>query len=117
MDTSENTILPANDDERQKVRLLDYIMGYFPDAQIAKAIHSYNANIKHNGEEGMTWASDKSVGDGNQIMRHLIDFKEAHDRGNHEEALYHVTAIAWRGDELLQRYIKQLPPFFEQTQA
>lgn len=110
---SNNKIIPIEDSERQKVRPLDYYF-YFPNAQILKSIHSYNANIKHTGEEGMTWASDKSIGDGNQIMRHLIDWQEAHNRGDYEEALYHVTAIAWRGDELLERYSQKMEPFFQQ---
>lgn len=108
---SKNKILPIDDTERQKVRLLDYIMGYFPRAQVLKAIHSYNSNLKHTGEEGMVWASEKSVGDGNQIIRHLMDFREALDRGDREEALYHVVAVGWRADELIERFDKKLPPF------
>ena len=108
---SKNKILPLDDTSRQEVRPLDYYMGYFPNAQVLKSIHSYKANLKHTGEIGMVWADDKSVGDGNQIMRHLIDWREAHDRGDYEEALYHATAIAWRGDELLERYSQKKPPF------
>lgn len=105
------SIIPIDDKERAKVRLLDYMMGYFPNAQVAKARHSYESNIKHNGGEGMEWAKDKSVGDGNQIMRHLVDGMEAWRNGDRDEALYHFTCLAWRGDELLERISNNMPPF------
>ena len=105
------SIIPEQDEDRAKVRLLDYMMGYFPNAQVAKARHSYESNIKHNGGEGMEWAKDKSVGDGNQIMRHLVDGMEAWRNGNQDEATYHFTCLAWRGDELLERMLNNMPPF------
>ena len=86
-------------------------MNYFPHAQVAKTRHSYASNIKHAGEEGMVWAKEKSVGDGNQIMRHLMDGFDALSRGDRKEAEYHFTCLAWRGDELLERLLTGAAPF------
>lgn len=107
----DKTLLPQDDAERQKCRLFDYYMNYFPNAQIAKSVHSYDSNLKHTGTEGMEWASNKSIGDGNQIMRHLVEAFEAHAKGDAKTAQYHLTCLAWRGDELLERYITKMEPF------
>ena len=108
---SRNTILPHDDSERNKARVLHYITRYFPRAHVAKAIHSYNSNLKHVGNEDMIWDVDASVGDGNQICRHLMDFEEAYQRGDREEAKYHLCAVAWRADELLERFSTNMEPF------
>lgn len=107
-----NTI-PTDDKERAKIRLLDYISNYFPHAHVAKARHSYESNLKHNGGEGMKWAKDKSIGDGNQIMRHIMDAMDAWKAGDKAEATYHLTCLAWRGDELLERMLTGMEPFNE----
>lgn len=104
-------LLPEDDGERQKARLADYFVKYFPHAQVAKSVHSYESNVKHNGGEGMEWAHTKSVGDGNQIMRHLIEGLHCYRAGNMGEARYHLTCLAWRGDELLERFLTRMPPF------
>ena len=108
---SKNTILPTDDASRQKVRLLGYFMNYFPTAQVAAARHSMESNIKHLGEPGMTWNSDASVGDGEQVQRHLFDAMEAWQRKDWNELYYHLTALKWRSDELLHRLITRMPPF------
>jgi len=59
----------------------------------------------------MVWDVDASIGDGNQICRHLIDFEEAYMRGDKEEAVYHLCAVAWRSDELLERFMTSMEPF------
>ena len=105
-----NTI-PTDDNERAKIRLLDYISNYFPNAHVAKARHSYESNLKHNGGEGMKWAKDKSIGDGNQILRHIIDAMDAWKAGDKADATYHLTCLAWRGDELLERMLTGMEPF------
>ena len=109
-----NTI-PTDDQERAKIRLFDYISNYFPHAHVAKARHSYESNIKHNGNEGMQWAKDKSIGDGNQILRHIMDAMDAWKAGDKAQATYHLTCLAWRGDELLERMLKGMEPFQDQA--
>lgn len=108
---AKTELLPEDDSERQQIRPFDYMMNYFPQAQLAKAKHSYEANIKHNGEEGMVWASDKSIGDGNQIIRHLMQAFDCHKNGDAKGAEYHLKCVAWRGDELFERYARKMEPF------
>lgn len=108
---SKNTILPTDDARRQKIWLLRYFMNYFPTAQVAAARHSMESNIKHLGKPGMDWASDKSVGDGEQIQRHLFDAMEAWKREDWNELYYHLTCLKWRADEFLHRLITRMPPF------
>jgi len=111
----EMNTIPTDDKERAKIRLLDYISNYFPHAHVAKARHSYESNLKHNGGEGMEWAKDKSVGDGNQILRHIMDAMDAWKAGDKAEATYHLTCLAWRGDELLERMLTGMEPFQDQA--
>ena len=105
--------LPTDDAERAKCIVGTYNTKYFPNALVAKARHSYANNMKHNGVDGGSarWAKDKSVGSLDRIQRHHIDFQDSLDRGDLEEALYHLSAAAWRSDELLERFITRIEPF------
>jgi hypothetical protein len=70
-------------------------IAYFPDA-IAYVSHvSHVANEQHNPGEPMRWAREKSIGVGNEIVRHLVD-----------KGLLHSGKLAWRALELLQREIE-----------
>lgn len=102
------SLLPQDDKERQKYRPLDFLM-YFPKAFLAKAKHSWESNEKHNPGEPMHWAKDKSLGDGNQVMRHLMEAMEALEIGDRDVAEYHLTATSWRADELLERFLDKTP--------
>lgn len=103
--------LPTDDTERAKYPLDDYD-NFFPNARREKARHAYESNVKHCGEgKPIKWASDKSVGDGNQIKRHLDDFSSALRDRDREEAIYHLRANSWRADELLERLLTNMPPF------
>jgi len=107
------SVLPTDDAERAECIVGTYNTKYFPNALVAKARHSYANNMKHNGEGGGSarWAKDKSIGSLDRIQRHHMDFQDALDRGDLEEARSHLTAAAWRGDELLERFITRIEPF------
>ena len=45
----------------------------------------------------MHWATEKSIGDGNEAVRHLME--------------QHFVAHAWRSMELCERYLTGMPPF------
>ena len=85
-------------------------MMYFPNAFLAKARHSWESNEKHNPGQPMHWSKDKSIGDGNQVMRHLIEAMEAMSCGDTHAAQYHLTATSWRADELLERFLAKNDP-------
>ena len=111
--TGTEHLLSSDDALRQQYRPLDWLLEYFPNAQLQCAKFSYDNNLKHTGEEGMVWQMEKSVGDGNQLSRHLLEGMHYAKTGNEKEALYHLTAVAWRGLELLERYMTEMEPFNE----
>ncbi len=77
------------------------VLDYFPDALLEVAYCSFIANEQHNPGEPMHWAKDKSIGRGDEIIRHLID------RGKTDsDGIRHSAKLAWRALELLQREIE-----------
>ena len=105
------TIFPKDDDERQKYPLAQTDL-FFPDADAAFSAMCLKNQQKHCPEsEGVTWAKDKSIGDGSQIRRHLLEFLVAIESEDWDTADKEIKSIDWRGRELHQRWIKKLPPF------
>jgi hypothetical protein len=90
-------IFPDDSAERLTYPVKTGLLDYFPRACAAVAHHSYVANDQHNPGEPMHWAKEKSVGTGDQIVRHVME-------GD-------LEACAWRALELLERKLTGLPPF------
>ena len=86
------TILPTDAAERKEYPVFTGLLQYFPRACAAVARHSYRSNEQHNPGEPMHWDPSKSVGDGNQIVRHLMEDD--------------LEACAWRALELLERKLR-----------
>jgi hypothetical protein len=86
--------------ERKKRRVFTGMLQYFPDACMEVGYISYIANEQHNPGQPMHWAKDKSIGEGDEIVRHLMD-QEVFDT----DGLRHRGKVAWRALELLQREI------------
>jgi hypothetical protein len=87
--------------ERKTYPMFEGAIAYFPDA-IAYVSHvSHVANEQHNPGEPMRWAREKSIGVGNEIVRHLVDKGKLDTDG-----LLHSGKLAWRALELLQREIE-----------
>ena len=97
--SEESKVFPEADEERAKYKVATFICEFFPHAIAELARFSYEMQAKHCPGQPMCWAKDKSIGDGNQLIRHLMD-KE-------------YTNVAWRGLELLERQLTKLPPFDE----
>jgi len=93
-------IFPEDAQERKEYPVGTFIRDYFPHAIAALAHHSYKCQQQHgpatNGAP-MEWLKDKSIGDGNEIVRHFME-------GDYE-------ATAWRALELLERKLTGLEPF------
>lgn len=98
---------------RHEYPLFNGLLDYFPDACAAVARHSYLSNEQHNPGEKMHWAPEKSIGTGDQIVRHLKDGMQAYKNEDYEAAETHLAALAWRGLELLQRFKQRMEPFNE----
>lgn len=104
-------LFPEDDNEREQYPAGTFLTTYFPHAQAAKAHHSWKSNEKHNPGEPMHWAKDKSIGGPDRIVRHLMEGVWAWMRGDREGAKYHFTALAWRADEYLERFLTGMEPF------
>jgi hypothetical protein len=90
-----------NPAERKKHKVLEGLLRYFPDACAYVAYVSHVANEQHNPGEPMHWSREKSIGVGNEIVRHLMDRENIDSDG-----LRHRGKAAWRALELLQREIE-----------
>ena len=88
-------------EERKKMRVFTGLLKYFPDACLYVGYVSYMANEQHNPGQPMHWAKDKSIGEGDEIVRHLMDIETFDTDG-----LRHRGKVAWRAMELLQREIE-----------
>jgi len=104
--------LPTDSKERLEYPLCTGLLEYFPRACAEVARHSKIGNDQHNPGEPMHWAKEKSVGRGDQIVRHLMDGKTAKDR---EEALHHFAGMCWRSLELFERFLQGIEPFDKGT--
>ena len=99
--------LPTDAKARKQVPICTGVVDYFPDALIEIAQVSFTGNEQHNPGQPLHWAKEKSIGRGDEIMRHLIE------RGTRDtDGLRHTAKLAWRALELLQREIEaeQMPP-------
>lgn len=86
---------------RKTVPLYEVLFGYFPDAMVALAEHSYKGNQKHNPGEPLHHARTKSMDHENCIMRHLA---------NHEGidgADLECVALLWRAAALCQEHMER----------
>lgn len=85
---------------RKQRPLCTGVLDYFPDALLEVAHCSWVGNEQHNPGQKLHWAKEKSIGEGNEILRHLID------RGTRDsDGVRHLAKAAWRCLELLQREI------------
>ena len=89
-------------EDRKKMRVFTGLLKYFPDACLYVGYVSYIANEQHNPGEPMHWDKDKSIGEGDEIVRHLMD-NDTYDT----DGLRHRGKAAWRAMELLQREIEK----------
>ncbi len=97
--------LAGDREARKAVPMFDGLIGYFPNACAYVAHVSQKANDQHNPGEPMHWAADKSVGTGNEIVRHL-----AERGGIDSDGLRHTGKVAWRSFELLERELLNADP-------
>ena len=81
-------LLPHDSAERKTIPLYSVLFGYFPDAMVALAKHSYESNEKHNPGEELHWSRGKSDDHRDAAMRHLVE-------GDY-------VGLLWRAAALLQ---------------
>ena len=81
-------LLPNDSAERKTIPLYSVLFGYFPDAMVALAKHSYESNKRHNPGEELHWSRGKSDDHADAAMRHLVE-------GDY-------VGLLWRAAALLQ---------------
>lgn len=86
------------------------MLQYFPDACMEVGYVSYMSNEQHSPGTKMHWDKSKSIGEGDEIVRHLMD-KEIFDT----DGLRHRAKAAWRALELLQREIEATTQHIDQS--
>lgn len=96
-------LFPGN---RKDYPIFTGLLMYFPNACAAVAHCSLVMNEQHNPGQPMHWAKDKSIGTGDEAVRHLMD--AAHGTPPQVVAgreVEHAANAAWRQMEFLERLI------------
>lgn len=93
-------LFPGN---RKEYPVFTGLLMYFPNACAAVARCSYFANEQHNPGEPMHWNKSKSIGTGDETVRHLMD--AAHGTPAGADGIEHAANHAWRAMEYLERLI------------
>lgn len=91
-------MLTADSKQRKNTPIFSGVMRYFPLALAAVARVSKAGNDKHNPNEPLNWAREKSSDHGDCLVRHQLDFDEI-DPDTQE---YHAALVAWRALAQLQ---------------
>lgn len=101
--TSSLMTLPLDSKERKNYPMLTGCLNYFPAALAGISNISQKGNDKHNPDQPLHHARNKSLDHGNCILRHLTDTEDllaAFRRGNadvtSEMILTEANQLAWR---------------------
>lgn len=91
-------------EERKNTPVFSGVLKYFPLAIMEISRVSRIANEQHNPGEPMHWAKEKSIGTGDESVRHLMDWGrgEIYDT----DGTKHLSKFAWRALELLERNLQ-----------
>lgn len=77
------------------------VLKYFPDALLEISKVSKAGSDQHNPGEPLHWDKSKSIGNGDELVRHLLDAGKFDTDG-----IRHTAKCAWRALELLQRELE-----------
>ncbi len=95
-------LFPGN---RKDYPVLTGALMYFPYAFAELARLSARANEQHNPGEPIHWDYSKSIGDGNETLRHLMD--SCGPNPVDAEGVYHDVKVLWRAAETVERRIRR----------
>ena len=77
------------------------VLMYFPLALLEISKVSKAGNNQHNAGQPMHWDKTKSIGTGDELVRHLLK------HGTYDtDGIRHTAKMAWRALELLQRELE-----------
>lgn len=101
-DVQSYDLFPGN---RKDYPVLTGALMYFPFAMAALADCSRRANEQHNPGEPVHWDYAKSIGDGNELLRHLMDSLGPNPVD--AEGVNHDVKVLWRAAETVERRIRR----------
>jgi hypothetical protein len=81
-------------EERKQRPVARGFLDYFPKAVMETSHHSWKANQKHNPDEPLHWAKEKSNDHLDALVRHILDYQQG-ERYD-DDGLRILTAISWR---------------------
>lgn len=105
------SIFPQDDEDRAKYVVGTFVCEFFPHAFAELSKFSYEQQAKHNDGIPTSWAKGKSIGNPNRVIRHLMEGWIAARSGYNDVAKSELTSLAWRGLELLERFLTKMEPF------
>jgi hypothetical protein len=79
------------------------VFKYFPDALMAVAQQSWHGNQKHNPNQPLHWAKEKSNDHYDCLLRHILTPEQV----DPDTGLIHAVAVAWRALAQLQLYLEK----------
>jgi hypothetical protein len=87
--------------DRKSMPIFTGVIKYFPNALLEISKVSKAGNDQHNPGQPLHWDKSKSIGHGDELLRHLID----HAQGDKydTDGIRHLAKCAWRALELLER--------------
>lgn len=91
--------------DRKAYPVLTGALMYFPFAFAELAKLSARANEQHNPGEPVHWDYSKSIGDGNELVRHLMDSLGPNPID--AEGVHHDVKVLWRAAETVERRIRR----------
>lgn len=84
--------------ERKERPVFTGVLKYFPKAIMEISRVSLAGNKQHNNGDTLHWDKTKSIGTGDEIVRHLMDAGTLDTDG-----IPHTAKMAWRALEFLER--------------
>ncbi len=91
--------------ERKNIPVFTGVLKYFPLAIMEVAKTSKAGNDQHHKDKPLHWDKSKSVGTGDEIVRHLMDWGRGIKYDT--DGSSHLGKVAWRALELLERELEK----------
>lgn len=83
---------------RKDMPIFSGVLKYFPNALLEISKVSKAGSEQHNPGKPLHWDKTKSIGTGDELIRHLLDSGKFDTDG-----IRHTAKCAWRALELLER--------------
>ena len=90
--------------ERKNLPVFNGVLKYFPLALLEVSKVSKSGNDQHHPGEELWWDKSKSIGTGDEAIRHLLDWGRGIEYDT--DGVRHLAKFVWRSLELLERELE-----------